>query len=213
MLVPLGASSLAEADRIRYSATVSGQKACEELGFVPRFGSGEVAARFGDLTPAQLNWKPSADAWSVGQCFDHLITTHGLYLPLFYKLASGATSPSLWQRVSPFSGYFGRFLIRTVDPDNPRKVKTTSRAQPSAASDIDARIIERFGEHQKALIDHLERLPDGIDRSMVITSPLLGLITYSLDDCLTILVFHGRRHIDQARRLTGIEGFPPSEAV
>lgn len=45
-LGPLGAATLAEAERIRYSSTVSGRKAREELGFTPRFGSAEVAARF-----------------------------------------------------------------------------------------------------------------------------------------------------------------------
>lgn len=44
----LGVPSLAEADRLRYSATISGRKAREVLGFVPRIGSGEVAAGFGD---------------------------------------------------------------------------------------------------------------------------------------------------------------------
>ena len=50
-LAPLGVASLAEADRIRYSSTVSGRKIRESLGFVPQLGSAEVAARFGAKPP------------------------------------------------------------------------------------------------------------------------------------------------------------------
>lgn len=168
----------------------------------------EASERFGRLTIEPLNWKPAPGSWSVAQCFDHLITTNELYFPIFRELAQGQTSPSFWQRYSPLSGFFGRFLIKIVDPDNPKKTKTISRAEPSA-SDIDGRIIERFVAHQRALIEHVRRIPAGIDRqATVITSPFLSLITYSLEDCLTILDLHGRRHSDQARRVTETDGFP-----
>ena len=44
--------------------------------------AGDAERVFGGLSPAQLNWKPSAERWSVGQCFDHLITTNRTYLPI-----------------------------------------------------------------------------------------------------------------------------------
>ena len=162
---------------------------------------------FGALSAVQLNWKPAPKSWSVAQCLDHLIQTHQLYLPLFDRLATGEASPSLWERVSPFSGFFGRMLIRTVDPATRKKVKTFGKAQP-AASDFDGRIVERFVAHQAELAAHVEMLPSDLDLDTIITSPLLGLVTYSLDDCLDILVFHCRRHLDQARRVMEADGFP-----
>ena len=33
-----------------------------------------------DLTPAQFNWRPAPDKWSVGECFDHLAIATGLML-------------------------------------------------------------------------------------------------------------------------------------
>lgn len=160
------------------------------------------------MSAAQLNWKPSAKSWSVGQCFDHLITTHSLYLPVFSKLTTGDTQPSFWEKVSPLSGFFGRFLIRSMDPANLKKMKTTSKAQPSA-SEIGGDIIERFVEHQEEIIAALEALPANVDVSKtVITSPLMGLVTYTLDDTFTILAYHCRRHFDQAKRVTETVGFP-----
>ena len=44
---------------------------------------------FGGLTPAQLNWKPSAEQWSVGQCFEHLIRTNRGLLPTLETVVNG----------------------------------------------------------------------------------------------------------------------------
>ena len=168
----------------------------------------EATTRFGGLSSAQLNWKPAPDRWSVAQCFDHLITTHRLYLPLLRQLHAGAYRSSFWERRSPLSGFFGRLLIRSLQPENLKKMKTTSKAEPSA-SEIDGGIIERYRVHQDELITALHGIPAGVDpRTTIITSPLLSLITYSLDDCLTILVVHSQRHFGQAMRVTEAAGFP-----
>jgi hypothetical protein len=59
------------------------------------------------------------------------------------------------------------------------------------------------------MIEHLEKIPATIDPvRTIITSPLLGLITYSLDDCYTMLVVHCQRHLDQAKCVTQSEAFP-----
>jgi hypothetical protein len=170
----------------------------------------DALSTFGSLTVGQLNWKPAEKSWSVAQCFDHLITTHSLYLPLFEQLEKGNVKETFWERNSPFSGFFGRFLIRSMRPENLKKMKTTAKAQPSA-SEIDGRIIERFAEHQSELIDHLQKLPAEIDPGkLIITSPLLGFVTYSLDDTFTILTVHCQRHFGQAKRVIEAKGFPLS---
>ena len=65
---------------------------------------------FGGLTPAQLNWKPSAEQWSVGQCFEHLIRTNRGLLPALEQSARGEHRQTLWQRISPLSGLFGLYV-------------------------------------------------------------------------------------------------------
>ena len=144
----------------------------------------------------------------MAQCLEHVITTHALYFPLLRDLAAGAHRPTWWERASPLSGVFGRLLIRTLRPENTRKSKTSARALPSA-SDIGGDIVARFAAHQAEMAEHLRRLPDGLDpASTIITSPLLGFVTYSLDDTFTIFVVHGDRHLLQARRVTEAPGFP-----
>lgn len=167
----------------------------------------DAHAVFGSFSVTQLNWKPAPKSWSVAHCFDHLITTHSLYFPEFERLAAGNVKMSFWERSSPLSGFFGRFLIKGLDPKNLKPMKTTAKAFPSE-SEIGGDIIERFCLHQRQMIDHLQKLPTEIDPSkMIITSPLLS-ITYSLDDCFTVLVVHCQRHFNQAKRVTESEGFP-----
>ena len=168
----------------------------------------DVRTSFGHLGPAQINWRSGEKVWSVAQCLDHLIITHSKYVPMFEKLAAGDAEPTLWERVSPLSGYFGRFLIRSLDPANQKKTKTSAKAMPSS-SGIGIDIVDHFVEHQRQLIDAIKKLPDAIDtKRAIITSPLLSLVTYSLDDTFTILVVHCRRHINQAKRVTESAGFP-----
>lgn len=168
----------------------------------------EVNAAFGGLSAEQLNWKPAEKSWSVAQCLDHLITTHSLYFPLFERLENGTGRPSFWEKYSPLSGFFGRFLVKSLSPENQKKIKTTSKAQPSV-SEIDGGIVQRYCEHQDQLIEHLRRFPEDIDpKKLTVTSPLAGFVTYSLDDTFTILVVHGQRHFGQAKRVMETDRFP-----
>jgi len=168
----------------------------------------DTKATFGAFSPRQLNWKPGSKSWSVAQCFDHLIRIHSLYLPLFERLASGDPKMSVWEKISPLSGFFGRFLIKSLDPANLKKMKTTAKAFPSE-SEIGGDIIARFGAHQSELTDRIQKLPADLDPTRtIVTSPLFGIVTYTLADTLTILDVHCRRHYDQALRVTKTEGFP-----
>jgi hypothetical protein len=168
----------------------------------------DAKATFGSLSAEQLNWKPASKSWSIAQCFDHLITTHSLYFPLFEKLAKGAPKQTFWESYSPLSGFFGRFLIKSLRPENVKPMKTTSRAQPSA-SEIEGDIIDRYVENQNQLIEAVNCVPADIDpKKTMVTSPLMGLVTYTLDDCYEIIAVHGPRHFNQAKRVMDDPRFP-----
>ena len=38
-----------------------------------------IESTFAVLTVPQLNWKPEAEIWSVGECINHLVVTNELY--------------------------------------------------------------------------------------------------------------------------------------
>ncbi|MET0646327.1 MAG: DinB family protein [Pyrinomonadaceae bacterium] len=169
---------------------------------------GEDASKvFGGLSAAQLNWKPSAEQWSVGQCFDHLIVTNSTFFPGMRKIAAGTYKSSLWGRVSPLSGFFGRFILKALDPERGRRTKAPRVFEPSK-SDVAADVIERFAAHQSE-VSELMRATAGADlRGLKVTSPVSAVATYSLLDAYRIVVAHERKHFEQARRVTQAAGFP-----
>src|ERR1041385_6403765 len=87
----------------------------------------EASEFFNSFSIDQLNWKPTEKSWSIAQCFDHLITTHNLYFPLFERMEKGDMRRATWEKYSPLSGFFGRFVIKSLDPANQKRMKTTSR--------------------------------------------------------------------------------------
>jgi hypothetical protein len=169
----------------------------------------EASKVFGHLKPAQLNWKPSAEQWSVGQCFDHLIVTNSTFFPVMERVAAGTFKSDLWARVSPLSGFFGRYILGALDPSKGKKIKAP-RAFLPAASDVDAEVIGRFVSNLSEVAARM-RATEGVDlRRTVVASPAMALVTYSLFDVYRIFVAHARGHFEQARRVTRAEGFPGS---
>ena len=166
----------------------------------------DTRATFGNLSPEQLNWKPAEKSWSVGQCFEHIIKTNREFYPEFEKLASGNRKNTFFQSYSPFSGFFGRFLIRAVSEDSKKAKAPSKRIVPP--SDISADIIDRFASHIVEVNQKLEACSGADRQKTVVTSPFLAVFTYKLDDAYTVLVEHTRRHFRQAKRVMEAEGFP-----
>ena len=167
----------------------------------------EARETFGKLSAAQLNWRPGAEQWSVGQCFEHLIKTNRSFFPTLEQISRGERKGRTWERLSPFSGFFGRLVLSSLKPESARKFKAPRGLRPSS-SDVEAAVVEQFAAHQGELAE-LMRATAGLDlRRTVVTSPISGFVTYSLMDGFRIVVMHERRHFAQARRVTESAAFP-----
>lgn len=184
-------------------------KGGEVEGLIEELSAVTADARkvFGRLSAEQLNWKPSQERWSVGQCFDHLIQTNGTFFPDMERIATGTFKSSAWARVSPLSGLFARMILRTLDPVKGRKTKAPRVFLP-ASSDVSADVIERFAEHQRELTERMRATAGRDLRRTMVTSPVASVATYSLLDAYRIVIAHERKHFEQARRVTNVPGFP-----
>jgi len=167
---------------------------------------------FGRLSPTQLNWKSSAEAWSVGQCFEHLIKINAAFFPQIESIIKGEKTPKFWERYSPFSKFFGNLLFKSVSPEAKRKLKAPKAATPTASL-VSASIIVDFVNHQAELIDRVRQTESLNPKSIIITSPFIKAITYSLFDAYRIIVTHEKRHFEQAVRVAHEAAFPPSECL
>lgn len=168
--------------------------------------SGDARETFGNLSPEQINWKPDADGWSVGQCFEHLIKTNALFFPELERIAAGERKNSFWENYSPLSSVLGNLLIGALKKDG-RKFKVPS-PQIVPPSEIDPNIVEIFAEHQVELIERIKRTESADWKKTKITSPFMKAATYSLADGFQVVVEHEKRHVRQASQVLRDANFP-----
>src|SRR6266571_944627 len=167
----------------------------------------QTFACFGDSTAQQLNWKPSADQWSVAQCFDHLVMANEAFFPIFEKVLSGEKKNTFWESLPWLPAFWGKMLIKAVAPESTRKLKAPKIFHPSS-SGVDGAIIRRFINQQKQVIGYMKATEDlGLEK-IRISSPVTNLITYSLMDAYRILINHEKRHLAQAMRVSEMDRFP-----
>ena len=166
----------------------------------------ETKSTFGHLTPSQLNWKPGADRWSVAQCFDHLLTSNQGYFPVIDNVLAGKKK-TFWESMPVLPGLAGKLLIKSLDPANTRKLKAPKKFEP-AQSDIKGSVINDFVDQQGRIVEKMKASEHLDLEKIVITSPALAAITYSLMDAYRIIVVHEQRHFQQAKRVMQETGFP-----
>lgn len=151
------------------------------------------------LPAASLACRPSWGGWSVGEIFEHLCVTDGLYeAPLRALLAaergrtmprmSGAWRPTIW----------GRLLLWSLNPSNTRKSQSPPAFRPGAAPRahvVDAWLVQV--EATRALM----READGLDlRQVKLSSPAARIIRLNAGDAFAVLAMHAERHMGQVRR-------------
>jgi len=165
----------------------------------------DVRSSFGHMNSDQINWRPSPDNWSVGQCLDHLIKSNEGFYGEFDKLAAGTRKNSFWEKFSPLSSFAGSFLVKSLKADA-KRVKTIPSMTPP--SDIDAGIVEKFIRHQDELAAKINAIAGADWEKTIVTSPFFGLMTYKLEHGLQAVVEHEKRHVRQAKRVLETDGFP-----
>lgn len=167
----------------------------------------EIQAEFGELSIEQLNWKPDENIWSIGQCFDHLITVNEQYFVNIQKVADGTHANNFYSRIPLFTDVVGKLFKKAVSPDSKKKIKNPAVFSPSM-SDIAAIIIEDFGTNQVKFIALIEAVKNFDLKNIKIASPISDVINIRLIDAFEIAIMHEKRHLNQAKRVMEAEGFP-----
>ena len=180
---------------------------CEKLISDLKEIASEAQKIFGNLTSDQINWKPSAESWSIGQCFEHLIVTNETEFPEIERVIKGEHRNPFWGKVPFLTDFWGRFVLKAVAPENTKKTKNPKVFSPSASA-VDASIISRFAEHQDKIAGFITATKDLDLTKIIITSPVAPIVTYRLSDAYKIVVSHEWRHFRQAERVMQAPGFP-----
>ena len=152
---------------------------------------------FGKLSARELNWKPSAEQWSIAQCIDHIIAINQSYFPILDALRAGTYKAPWHGRFSFFTRFFGHFILQSVQPDRKRKSRTFPIWEPDQ-SELPADILSRFYKHQEEMKKRIQESEDLVASRKVITSPASRTVVYQLGMAFEIMVSHEKRHFQQA---------------
>lgn len=152
------------------------------------------------MQPDELNFKPSATVWSLAQIMDHLIKINGTYFPILDQLKAGKYKPSFWGRFGFLARMGGKFILKSVRPENKKNIKTFAIWEP-AKSDLPAGIVDHFRAHQEILKDRIKASQHLLKQNPIINSPASNKIAYHLETAFEIIVTHEERHLLHASNM------------
>lgn len=155
---------------------------------------------FGTLTVEQLNWKPNSNTWSIAQNIHHLIVVNETYFPVFASLIAGTYNTTFIANSSFLVSFFGKTVLKAVQPDRLKKMKTFSIWEPNK-SNISNLVLIDFENHQNQLIQNIDATKELVQKGVVIASPANKHIVYTLETAFDIIVSHEQRHLEQAKEV------------
>jgi len=164
-------------------------------------------SKFKLLSEDQINWKPSAESWSIAECVDHIIVTNKLYFNEFEKQFAEKQLKTNYSKAQVKHKWLSKFIIKSVDPANIKKVKTFAVFMPSKSKRTKD-VFNSLIEVQNGLINILSTAMDLDLNKYVMSSPAAKIIKENFCDVLEIIRLHDRRHLNQTERLFNHTNFP-----
>ena len=161
---------------------------------------------FSFLSNEQLNWKPSAESWGVGECINHLVISNNLYLVKIENLLN-SQHPTVEKEFPYKQSFMGKMITKAVDPANVKKAKTFNLFYPGK-SNIQKSVIDEYIKSSKKFIEQVSKMHHLDLKKIKLSSPVNFFIRLNLGDPLIIIPKHDERHLNQAERLMEMEAFP-----
>jgi len=152
------------------------------------------------MTIEQLNKKVDKKTWTINQVLNHLVKINSSYFPIFEQVSKGKYSTPILGNIGFYAKYLGKSILKSVRPENKKKIKTAQIWTPKKESFDESQIYD-FMKIQESLKNHIEEMEKWIARDIVIHSPMSRNLVYPITDALNIIVTHEERHLDQLKRI------------
>jgi len=162
----------------------------------------EVKTFFEQLEPEVFNRKPSADIWSIAECYDHIILYNNHYLDQIDKGLKKAEISYEKEVYKP--GFLWKRIFKWLEPPYNRKIGTLAPFDPADTDELNKNeVLDRMLGIQD---QYLLRLQEARERSIDLSSktarnPVLSFIRMSLSECFGVVDAHQRRHLWQATQI------------
>ncbi|WP_160138751.1 DinB family protein [Chryseobacterium sp. c4a] len=146
----------------------------------------------------ELNFRTSADSWSVLECLEHLNRYGNFYIPeISHRISSSATSPKPDFNPGILGNYFANMML---PKEKLNKMKTIKTMNP-IHSQLNKEVVNEFIIQQQQLLDLLEKAKHiNLEKTKTAIS-ISKLITLKLGDTFRFVIYHNERHIAQAKKV------------
>lgn len=155
---------------------------------------------FHTLSKDDLNWKPSPGVWSIAENIAHLIQVNESYFLGFSKLKKGDYTLPFTARFGFVVRFFGKMILKSVQPENRKKVETFPIWNPKKST-YPKTILQDFRDHQDLLKEEINSLVDQVNENSIISTPVNRNLVYRLQTAFDIIIAHEERHYIQASRI------------
>lgn len=160
----------------------------------------KVEKEFAPLTLKELYYNPSPDTWSIAENLQHLVQVNKSYFPIFNQIINHTFRPAWSGRFAIFYNTFGKTILRSVNEDRKKKIKTFILWKPTFQDDKE-KILDNFLQNNFELMEWMEKLKPFLGIDTVIHSPANKIISYTLDQSFDIIISHEKRHLNQAKEI------------
>jgi hypothetical protein len=158
-----------------------------------------------ELNAEQLNWKPRPDAWSVGQCLEHLRITNEVYLPAISLALEGR------QRVKVQGvnlSWLSRWFIRNYIAPNPQGTRARAPKKIEPGKEVQPLILQAFLWSNEAARKLVRRASQFDVNRIRFKNPFIPLLRFTVGTGLEIVTQHQSRHLLQAEGVRFCSNFP-----
>lgn len=153
------------------------------------------------LSEAQLNYKPTADAWSVAECVEHIAISETNIFGIVQMTLKNDPDPSMRSEVKMSDEQ----LVGVIE-SREQKVKTRPEFEPSNKfGSYDATLME-FKNKRKSNMKFVKSSEDDL-RNRYFDFPFGKVDAYQV---VLFMSGHTKRHTDQIKEVMASEGFPKS---
>ena len=163
----------------------------------------KVESEFDSLTPEQLNWKLSAEKWSIAEVMEHLNLVNASYEKILTDSANGTSDMGFTGKIGFVVNFLGKMIYQSVEPSHTKKMKTFPIWEP-VQSNVSVDVIPEFKQHQELIKQLITENKQLLEKDIVIPSPANRYIVYKLRKAVEIVVSHEERHLNQAMEVKAL---------
>lgn len=155
------------------------------------------------LSPAQVNFKPDPESWSILDNVEHIVRAEQSGISGLWKALDGfKRAEPIWQG-DPI--HRGLSVEEIVEQTWQTKEKVPPIAAPQWGGSLNFWLA--MCRAQRYMLQDLVQEMEGLDLELIIfPHPISGPM--DARQRLEFLRFHARRHQEQVRRIKGSEGYP-----